>query len=284
MNFLQSIFKNFYSLVSSIWVITNLTFWVMLLIPVAIIRLLLPFKPVRHLTFVMVDFLYRAAVFGNSFWMGKVVGIELVVEGELGTDQSPIIISNHQSWFDIPILQEIITSRGPIIKFLVKKELIWVPVIGWICLAMNFPRLNRGTGKDARRTDYSTIQSLSLSLDDEPGALLIFPEGTRFTQQKKARQESPFNLLLKPKTGGMKIIKDAAPPDTPVIDITIRYDRGVNNFWQCLHGEIKKIHITISHFTMGEIQDPKTWLEERWAMKDRMLSAALDMKEKQSDG
>ncbi len=284
MNFVKTIYKNLYSTVSSLWVVTNLTICVLLLIPVAVLRLLLPFNSVRHLTFVVMDFLYRAAVYGNSFWMQKVVGIELVVTGEIGRHPSPIIICNHQSWFDIPVLQEIITGRGPIIKFLVKKELIWVPIIGWICLAMNFPRLNRGSGRDARRSDYSTIQSISMSLDDEPGALLIFPEGTRFTEQKKIRQESPYQHLLKPKTGGMRIIKDAASSNTPVIDITISYDRGVNNFWQCLHGEIKKIYITIDHFTMGEIDDPKHWLEERWSMKERIITRAMTLAESRPDG
>ncbi len=273
---MKLIVENLYSAISALWVVANLTFWVLILIPVTLVRIVLPFRAVRKVTFFLVDFIYRAAVNMNSFWMTRVVGISLHIEGEIGNDRSPIVICNHQSWFDIPILQEIITSRGPIVRFLVKRELIWVPVIGWICLAMNFPRLNRGSGRDARQTDYSTIQSASLTMEEEPGALLIFPEGTRFTEAKRDRQQSPWEHLLRPRVGGMKIIKANAPPETPIIDITICYDRGVNNFWQCLHGEIDRIHITIEHFRLSDIDDIADWLQERWNRKEERLSKTID--------
>ena len=40
------------------------------------------------------------------------------------------IISNHQSALDIVVLQRVFNHKIPFLKFLVKKELFWVPILG----------------------------------------------------------------------------------------------------------------------------------------------------------
>jgi 1-acyl-sn-glycerol-3-phosphate acyltransferase len=222
---------------------------------------------------VVSSLIYHAAIKLNSFWMIHITGIRLNVHGEIGNHPSPIVISNHQSWFDICVLQEVIMAKGPILKFLVKRELAWVPVIGWGCVAMNFPLLHRSSGVSARTSDFSSLQTASRDLSNEPGALLIFVEGTRFTEQKKETQRSPYKHLLKPRVGGMRILRNTASPETPVLDITISFDKGIRSFWHCLHGKIKRIDITIEQFTLGDIEDMSQWLKSRWQAKEKILEA-----------
>jgi 1-acyl-sn-glycerol-3-phosphate acyltransferase len=260
------------SLLSALWVVINLLIGVTALIPVSIISWLIPNPAVSRACFFIVDHIYRTAVKVDSFWMQQVVGIELVIKGEVNTHKNPVVICNHQSWFDIPLVQEVITGNGPIIKFLIKRELVWVPIVGWICLALNFPRLHRGQNTSTGESDFSLIQKASKNHGNESGALLVFPEGTRFTEPKKITQHAPYQHLLKPKSGGLKMIQKHAAPDTPLIDITINYHQKNVRIWNCLHGDPKKITITLEHYQLTDIDDIEGWLNERWVKKDELLS------------
>ena len=169
---------NFVSLISALWVILNMTFWMIPMVLVAMIKFLVPIRSVTQLCTSTLQFLYRCAAWGNSAWMLHVVGVEIDVEGQLPDSPALIVVCNHQSWFDIPILHHVITGQGPIVKFLIKRQLVWVPVVGWMCYAFNFPRLTRGTGSRTTKQDFAAIESASASMADDPGALLIFAEGT----------------------------------------------------------------------------------------------------------
>jgi 1-acyl-sn-glycerol-3-phosphate acyltransferase len=264
--------KNVISLLSAVWVAANLTVGFILLLPVSLISWLIPLPTISRWCSFIVDYVYRFAVKVDSFWMLKVVGIELIVIGEPNIDNAPVVICNHRSWFDIALVQEIITSDGPIIKFLVKREIAWVPIIGWICMVLNFPMLQRRKKDGARERDFSIIQKATKNHGHEAGALLVFPEGTRFSEQKKINQESPYKHLLKPKTGGLKVIKQHAAANTSLVDVTINYHKNDVRIWNCLHGNPATITITLNHYKLSEIDDLETWLNDRWLAKDKILS------------
>ena len=248
----------------------NLLIGLCLLIPIAIISVVFPFPSVSRACFFSVDLLYRWCVSVDSFWMQQIIGIELIIVGEASSDVAPIVICNHQSWFDIPLIQDVISRRGPMLKFLVKQELVWVPIIGWICLVLNFPRLNRSKQSGARKADFSIIEKTTKAHGKE-GALLIFPEGTRFTLNKHQSQRSPYERLLKPKAGGLRVIKNNTHPSTPLVDITIDYGDVKPNIWRCLHGDPRQIRITIEHFSLAELDNLEQWLNNRWHEKDAIL-------------
>lgn len=265
------VLKNVVSFTSAILVALNLLIGFSVLLPVAVIGWFVPVPLVSRSCAWLVDRIYRVAVNVNSFWMQKVVGIELVIHGNLTMGESPVVICNHQSWFDIPLVQDIITRRGPIVKFLVKREIVWIPIIGWICLALNFPRLYRNKESLARENDFSIIQKASKQHGDEAGALLIFPEGTRFTEQKRNAQKVAFERLVRPKSGGLKMIQKHVSPDTPLVDVTINYHQKDVSIWRCLHGDPLKITITLKHYTFAELDDVQDWLNQRWHEKDQLL-------------
>lgn len=59
--------------------------------------------------------------------------------GDLRGDTSYLVISNHQSWVDIPALIQTLNRRTPFFKFFLKKELIWVPFLGLAWWALDYP-------------------------------------------------------------------------------------------------------------------------------------------------
>ena len=268
--------KNSISLMSSLWVIANLSFWLVPLLFFTLVKILLPIPLLTRISQTALEFVYRAAVRIDSFWMTKVIGIQILFEGDMPDHPAPIVVCNHQTWFDIPVVQHAVTYRGPILKFLIKRQLIWVPIIGWICYALNFPRLNRGQGDNARQRDYDAIKAASSTLSNEAGALLIFAEGTRFTQKKHQDQSAPCKHLLNPRPGGLKIALETAPPGTPVVDLTLVYRSGDTNFWRGLHGASPHIDVVIRNYSSNDIGDVRGWLDARWNEKDEIIERCIN--------
>ncbi len=270
---MRTLIRHLISCVTAAVVIINLAFWMFPLFLLALVKLTLGrIDAINAITNRLTEAIYRIAAATDSLWMIHVVGVRFTVDGELPAHPSPIMVVNHQSWFDIPILQHVVTGNGPVLRFLIKKNLVWVPIVGWICYALNFPRLYRGAGDAAREKDYAAIASASSSLSRDRGALLIFAEGTRFTAEKHTRQQSPFDHLLNPKPGGLKIALNAISPETPVVDVTVDYRGGETNFWHCLGGANRHISVHFDVFKAGDIGDPGDWLTERWQIKDQRLS------------
>ena len=61
----------------------------------------------------------------------------------LRVDTSYLVVSNHQSWVDIPALIQTLNRRTPFFKFFLKKELIWVPFLGLAWWALDYPFMKR---------------------------------------------------------------------------------------------------------------------------------------------
>jgi len=258
------------SILSALWVVGNLTFWLLLLLLSYPISILLKLIRQSMLLERWVQWIYRSAVRVDSAWMLKVVGIRLEVEGTLPAAQRAIVIANHQSWFDIPIVQELISARGPRLTFLIKDSLAWVPIIGWICLLLGFPRLRRSGSTADRSTDLDAVERAAIHGRDTQHALLIFTEGTRFTTAKRRNQRSPYTHLLNPKGGGLAAACDIFPSGTPIIDIAIHYE-GTSHFWHCLGGATKTIRIKLTAHTVTPDLDPNAFLNKLWVAKDAWL-------------
>jgi 1-acyl-sn-glycerol-3-phosphate acyltransferase len=86
--------------------------------------------------------------------------------------QGPYIIaSNHQSIADIPILNAVVP---PGFAFYAKKELTYVPIIGWNLKMMGCFLIDRKRPRIALKDLDESRKKVALGR-----ALLIFPEGTR---------------------------------------------------------------------------------------------------------
>ncbi len=268
--------RHLISVLSFTFISLNLLTWLPLLLLAALIRFFIPVGGVVKLADRLVDQIYRIAVKINRWWFNSVLGIrfEVVDEdnvlGSLAADESPLIISNHRSWFDVFTLQSLISGEGPILKFLIKAELLWVPILGWVCIVLNFPRLKRSGDLKARRRDLGVVKTASLQLSETAGALLLFPEGTRYTDAKRIQNDSPYHALLEPKPGGFYTIYSSVPQETAIIDVTIGYAPGDDDCWRCMSGLVKGVNIRVSESVKNDV-DSLEWLNECWRQKEHWL-------------
>ncbi|MGB3621642.1 MAG: acyltransferase, partial [Ketobacter sp.] len=120
-----------------------------------------------------------------------------------------LVSCNHQSWSDILILQSIFNRRIPMLKFFLKQQLIWVPLLGLAWWALDFPFMKRYTKEylakhpEMKGKDMETTRKACEKFKEVPVSVMNFLEGTRFTQEKHDAQQSPYRYLLKPKSGGI---------------------------------------------------------------------------------
>ena len=98
----------------------------------ALLKFLLPIPKVQRTLRSAMHATAEFWISTNKFWMHLVGNTQWNVEGLKGFDKqhSYLVTSNHQSWVDILVLQYQLNRRIPFLKFFLKQELIWVPVIG----------------------------------------------------------------------------------------------------------------------------------------------------------
>ncbi|ADZ90721.1 acyltransferase [Marinomonas mediterranea] len=220
---------------------------------------------------------------------------EIEVNGvrELKENDWYMLVANHQSWVDILVLQRVFNRRIPFIKFFLKKELIWVPFIGLVWWALDFPFMRRFSKTmltkhpHLRGKDIEVTRKACEKFKDSPVAIMNFLEGTRFTRQKYAKQKSPYSHLLRPKAGGLSFALSAMGGRIhKLLDITIVYPEGVPSFVDYLGGRVKAVKVYVREITVDEslIGDYQTdeqykasfqkWVNVLWDEKDRLIHTA----------
>jgi 1-acyl-sn-glycerol-3-phosphate acyltransferase len=209
----------------------------------------------------------------------------------LDYQHSYLITSNHQSWVDIMVLQYVLNRRIRPLKFFLKQELIWVPVIGLAWWALGFPFMKRyskaylAKHPEKKGKDLETTQRTCDKFRNNPVGIFNFVEGTRFTESKHAEQNSPFRHLLKPKAGGIAFVLDAMGDQLEaIVNVTIHYPGGRPGYWDLLCGNVREV---VAHFE--EIKIPtqfigsnydqdgeyrlefQQWINRLWEDKDLLL-------------
>ncbi len=207
-----------------------------------------------------------------------------------------LVMANHQSWVDILVLQRIFNRRIPFLKFFLKQELIWVPILGLAWWALDFPFMRRYTkaylakNPHMKGKDMETTRRACEKFQHKPVSIMNFVEGTRFTRAKHDAQDSPFVHLLKPRAGGIAFVLSAMGDQLhKLIDVTIDYPNGVPSFWDFVSGKVKDIRVEVmvtpikdiidgGFFSDTYFSDPEQrerfqkWLNSRWADKDQLLT------------
>jgi 1-acyl-sn-glycerol-3-phosphate acyltransferase len=220
---------------------------------------------------------------GNTRW--DVQGMETLERSEWY-----LVLANHQSWVDIVVLQRIFHRKIPFLKFFIKKELLWFPILGQAWWAMDFPFVKRYTKSYLQKKPHLKGKDLAITrkackkFKKIPVSIMNFVEGTRFTDEKHRRQQSPYAHLLRPKAGGIAFVLGSMGKQIHrVLDVTIVYPDGVSNFWALLCGNIRKIKVRVrslpvspellgdytndGHFRAGL----QRWLNNIWAEKNRYI-------------
>ena len=111
----------------------------------AILKLILPVKLIRNGINRLLNAIAALWIDINGFTHRLTQKQRWHVEGveQLKKRDWYLVLANHQSWADIFVLQNIFNRRIPFMKFFLKQELIWVPVIGLAWWALDFPFMKR---------------------------------------------------------------------------------------------------------------------------------------------
>jgi 1-acyl-sn-glycerol-3-phosphate acyltransferase len=261
------------------------------LVPPALVKLLVPAQPVRRMCDRLMNGLASLWVGNNNAWIAAASPAPWDVQGVDGLHERGwyLVSSNHQRWVDILVLQRIFHGRIPVLKFFLKQELIWVPVIGLAWWALDFPFMKRGKGSGARQNDLKTTREACEKFKLIPTTVINFVEGTRFTPAKHAAQQSPYRHLLKPKIGGLGIALAAMGEQfEALLDVTIVYPHGAPTFWHLLCGQIDAVTVRVQQRAIpAEVlggdpigdkvyrQQISTWVEQQWIDKDGLIDTLL---------
>ena len=214
------------------------------------------------------------------------------IEGEpiLNRNHSYILISNHQTWLDILVLGYVFNRKTPVIKFFMKKELIWgLPVLGLSCWLLDYPFLHRYSLKKVRKhpnlgnKDIYITKKSCKKFKEFPITIVNFVEGTRFTVTKHQHQHSPYQYLLKPKSGSTAIaIKELQKKLNGILNVTIHYSRPIS-FWNYFQGDCCRITVhyellSLTSDLIGNYYEDREfrchfqkWLNVVWRRKDVLL-------------
>ena len=279
--------------IASLLMLLNILLWVPILLLVSLIKLLLPLKSVRLLIDPLLLRIAEAWIAGNSAWMRLTQKLDWDVSGidNLSPRQWYLVVCNHQSWVDILVLQHVLNRRIPLLKFFLKQQLIWVPIMGLAWWALEFPFMRRHSEAylqkhpEERGKDAATTRAACEKYALVPTSVMNFLEGTRCTPAKQKRQQSPYRHLLKPKAGGVTLALDAMGEKFgAVLDITLIYPAGTPNFWQFLQGRVPRVVVQVrtlpvpkampdasQNQTLALRETCQQWVNQLWADKDAQI-------------
>jgi 1-acyl-sn-glycerol-3-phosphate acyltransferase len=275
--------------------VLNTVFWCTPLFALALVKLLMPSR--RERLDPLLNEMAHRWIACNSGWMALTQDTRWDVDGldGLRPDGWTLVNSNHQSWVDIFVLQHLLNRRLPLLKFFLKQQLIWVPVIGLAWWALDFPFMRRHSKAqlrkhpELRQQDRETARRACEKFALVPTSVMNFAEGTRFTEAKRAGTSSPYRHLLKPKAGAIAMALDAMGPQfDSLLDVTIVYPGGAPSFWQFLCGRVPEIVVRARALPIPDSlcegdydQDAAfrsrlhTWLAELWSDKDELIGSLL---------
>lgn len=211
----------------------------------------------------------------------------------LRRDRSYLVVSNHQSWVDIPALVQAFNRKTPYFKFFLKQELVWVPFLGLAFWALDYPFMKRYSKAYLARHPEMAGQDLEITkracarFKDLNVTVVNYLEGTRFTAAKQAQQGSPYQHLLKPKAGGVAFtLATLGPQLDALLDVTLVYPgQRAPGFWKLISGQVPKVIMDIRTRELdpalwaGDYQGDaefrqyvQSWVSQLWQDKDTRIA------------
>jgi len=274
-------------------IVLNTVIFLPFLLLFAIVKLILPVNLVRKGCTIVINSIAWYWIGFNNTLMRIFHKVEWDVRGArtLSKEHWYFVTCNHQSWADITAIQYVLNSKIPLLKFFLKKELIWVPLLGIAWWALDFPFMHRHTKAqlakrpELKGKDIEATKAACEKFRYTPVTIFNFMEGTRFTPEKHQRQNSPYKNLLKPKAGGTAFVFGAMGEIIhTMLDVTIVYPGGTPGIWDYMCGRVKKIIVDIRTREVPEQflgmnyeadrekrVEFQRWVSGIWAEKDALI-------------
>ncbi len=262
---------------------------------VALFKFLLPITSARRVLSRVLTLIAENWIGVNSAMIDRFTTTRISVHGgdSLRYAGWYLVISNHQSWVDIVVLQKVLNRRIPFLKFFLKQKLIWVPLLGLAWWALDFPFMKRYTPEQLKQrpelkgADIRETRQACARFRHIPVSVMNFVEGTRFTPSKHARHGAVYQNLLRPKAGGVAFVMNAMGEILQsVVDVTIVYPAGRPTLYDLVADRVPEIRVRIqerpipAHLLSGDYENDcdfrerfQIWINEIWAQKDAEITA-----------
>ena len=244
-------------------------------------------------------------------WMDVLVGLfrrcldtRLELTGELPDDRnrSYVVVCNHQSWSDVPILLHLLHGRVPFFRFFLKHGLIWLPLVGQAFWALEYPFVRFPSREVLERHPERRGENLRAArracehLGDRATTLVNFPEGALFTRERHAEQRPGFRHLLRPRAGGTALaLATLSDRLDSLIDVSLHFPEGPPGLGRFITNRVGRVQVDVRRIrvpremTRGDYEnDPEfrrrfqQWLNEIWREKDRRLETLRETSEHRS--
>lgn len=278
----------------------NTIFWFIPIFLLALVKLVIPIKRVRNVItgWLMAMGEYWISINAWIFSLANETTWDVRGVDQFDKQSWYLVIANHQSWVDILALQTAFNRRIPFLKFFIKQELIWFPFLGIAWWAMDMPFMKRYSKSylvahpEKKGKDLESTRKACEKFRDVPTSVINFIEGTRFTEEKRIKRDSPYRHLLPPRAGGVALaVATMGEMFYAVIDVTIVYPRGTVEFWAMACGELEHIIIDVRRRPIedwmigGNYAEDREyrrrfhqWLGQVWQEKDARMAELSDGK------
>lgn len=279
--------------IGMVGVVLSTLYWCAQLCAVTLVKLIIPMPAVRLRLSQTLAKIAQNWIGVNNWLMDNTQRVHWEISGLEGLSPRRwyLVLSNHISGLDIPVLQKVFHRNVPFLRFFLKQELIWVPVLGQAWWALDYPFMQRHSPAQLaknpalRLEDVAATRRACEKFRQVPTAILNYVEGTRFSPAKHAKQNSPYRHLLRPKAGGIAYAISAMGSQfTSLLDVTIHYPDGKADLWDMLSGRVRRIVVHVQEraipheFIEGDYSEDeeyrthfKEWLNEMWEEKDALL-------------
>ncbi len=206
-----------------------------------------------------------------SWWHGRacrILRVEVCVEGNL-PQGSAVLLSNHVSWLDIPVLGSLLLQAGwPGITFVAKSEVKQWPALGWLATQAGTLYIERG-----RLSEIRTLASAYAKVIETGAVLTLFPEGTT----------SDGRRILPVRSGTLHSLQEMSAPRVPIV---LRYrdaddqvhpqvpfigeDSFLPHLWRLLAAREVRVEVRVL-----EACDPEVRVRDQAADCQARMAAAL---------
>jgi 1-acyl-sn-glycerol-3-phosphate acyltransferase len=267
------------------------------LLSVALVKALLPLRSVRAGCNRLLMAIAASWIGLNTTMIGLLTHTRYSVtaDADLRSEGHYLVLANHQTWVDIPVLQALFNRRIPLLRFFLKQQLFWVPLLGLAWWALDFPFMKRYSREhlalrpELAGRDIEVTQRACAKFRDLPVSIMNFAEGTRFTTRKHAGQASPFQHLLRPKAGGIAFVLNAMNDALhSILDVTLVYPNGRPALVDLFADRVGEVRVHIRELSIpaelrsGDyVNDPvfrermQGWINGLWAEKEATFRRLL---------
>ena len=147
----------------------------------------------------------------------RLIGVRVTVVGRLAPDRPVLLLANHSSWLDIPVI-----SAAVPVSFVAKKEVASWPFVSWLAKLQQSVFVDR-----TRRTSVGDTAGEMIDRLARGDAIVLFPEGTSSDGNRVLPFKSSLLAAAKPTKGATRSSTDAPSPtaDIAMQTLAIVYTR-----------------------------------------------------------